>query len=230
MNNQNPPTIIENIPLVLNEEELLRHLQMDAGSVFIQDIRWTVHEAEALARPKGLYRLSAVEHTGETTVTLDGITFTSRVLRINLDSMYRAFSFLATCGQELEAWSRTLQDPMQQFWADTIKEMALRQAIQALSEQIRNTYETSDLAMMNPGSLPDWPISEQRPLFALFGDAAGAIGVQLKESGLMSPVKTVSGVWLSTEKGFVNCQLCKREDCPNRRMPFDQHVLDLHYQ
>lgn len=230
MNDQSPLTIIENIPLVVNEEELLHYLQMDTTSVFLEDIRNIVHEAEALARPKGLYRLSAVEHTGETAVTLDGITFTSRVLRVNLDGMYRAFSFLATCGRELEAWSRTLEDPMQQFWADTIKEMALRQAIQTLSEQIRNTYETGDLAMMNPGSLPDWPISEQRPLFALFGDAATRIGVSLTESCLMSPIKSVSGVWFSTEKGFVNCQLCKREKCPNRRMPFDQHVLDLHYQ
>ena len=45
---------------------------------------------------------------------------------------------------------------------------------------------------MNPGSLADWPMREQRPLFGLLGDTDAAIGVELMESYLMRPTKSVS--------------------------------------
>jgi len=38
---------------------------------------------------------------------------------------------------------------------------------------------------MNPGSLEDWPLTEQRVLFALLGDPQAAIGVRLTDSLLM---------------------------------------------
>ena len=223
-------TIVDDLSFWLEEAELLRRLHVDDTFVFIDDVRRIAHQAESLARPKGLYKLSAVEHTGDTTVTLDGITFTSRVLRVNLDGMYRAFPFLATCGRELDAWSRSLDDPVQGFWADTIKEMALHKVIQNLGDRLVTTYQPGERAVMNPGSLPDWPISEQQHLFALFGSAADAIGVTLTESFLMSPIKSVSGVWFQSDKGFVNCQLCPREECPNRRAPHDPHLFGEQYQ
>ncbi|HDP33916.1 MAG TPA: vitamin B12 dependent methionine synthase [Candidatus Hydrogenedentes bacterium] len=222
--------MMENIPFLLKETELLRLLHLDDSFAFLDDILRLAREAEALARPKGFYVLSAVEHTGDDTVTLNDIIFTSRVLRVNLDGVYRAFPFLATCGGELELWTRSLDDPMQSFCGDALKEMALRQAIEALGAHLMGTYDTGELAMMNPGSLSDWPITEQKPLFSLFGDAAEAIGVTLSESCLMSPIKSVSGVWFPTQKGFVNCRLCRRENCPNRRTPYDSHLFESHYQ
>lgn len=106
----------------------------------------------------------------------------------------------------------------------------MRAAIEALGRHLAATYETGERSMMNPGSLEDWPLSQQRPLFSLFGDACSRIGVTLSESLLMSPVKSVSGVWFETEKGFQNCQLCPREQCPKRRAPYDAHLFDAAYR
>ena len=75
---------------------------------------------------------------------------------------------------------------------------------------------------MNPGSLPDWPITEQAKLFSLLGDVKALIGVTLTESMLMLPTKSVSGVYFETERNFENCELCARENCPGRRKPFDE--------
>lgn len=230
MKEAHAPVILKDISFEIDEPELLERLHVDEASIFLEDIRSLSRDAVAIARPKGLYVLAAVEHRSDDSVALDGVAFTSRVLRVNLEGVYRAFPFLATCGRELEDWSRSLDDPLHQYWADAVKEMALARAIRALGEHLAAAFQTGPPATMNPGSLPDWPITEQRPLFSLFGAAADVIGVALTDSFLMSPVKSVSGLWFQTDKGFVNCQLCPREDCPNRRAPHDPHLFDQRYR
>ena len=220
---------LEEIPFEVEERELLSVLGMEPGAPFSDEALGLLRAAAPIARPKGVYRLSTVEPVDEHTVELDGVAFSSRVLRVNLEGRHRAFPFVATCGVELEEWSHTHTDPMHMYWADVIKELALRCAIDALGKHLVDRFRPGERAMMNPGSLEDWPIDQQPQLFSLFGEAVGAIGVRLSESFLMMPVKTVSGVWFETESGFVNCQLCPREDCPNRRAPYDPHGFERDY-
>ena len=85
-------------------------------------------------------------------------------------------------------------------------------------------------ATMAPGSLSNWPLPQQRPLFDVLGDVQGIIGVELSDSFLMTPNKSVSGVRFPTEEGFASCQLCPREGCPNRRAPYDQTLYERKYQ
>jgi hypothetical protein len=85
-------------------------------------------------------------------------------------------------------------------------------------------------AAMSPGSLADWPIREQRPLFSLLGDPEQAIGVKLTDSFLMIPNKTVSGLRFSTEERFESCQLCPREHCPGRRAAYEPDLYDRKYR
>ena len=74
---------------------------------------------------------------------------------------------------------------------------------------------------MSPGSLPDWPLEEQRVLFELLGETRKTIGVELTESLFMVPVKSLSGIVFTNEEGFASCQLCPREGCPGRRVPYE---------
>ena len=83
---------------------------------------------------------------------------------------------------------------------------------------------------MNPGSLADWPLSEQRVLFALLGDTQDAIGVQLTSSLLMVPTKSVSGIIYPTAETFASCQLCPRRGCPNRRAAYDPQLFEQKYR
>lgn len=218
-------TILDTIPFRVNRERLLKRVKMDETSPFLDDLGRIADAADGIAKPKGLYRLSTVAAVDGDRVLMDGVEFTSRVLSVNLEGLHRAFPFVATCGLELEDWSTTLADPLERFWADTIKEMAVYAALQELGEHLVRTYEPGKRATMNPGSLPDWPMSEQKHLFALFGQATAGIGVTLSESFLMNPMKSVSGLWFETEKEFQNCQLCPRADCPNRQAPYDEHLF-----
>ena len=82
---------------------------------------------------------------------------------------------------------------------------------------------------MSPGSLADWPLEQQRALFAVLGDTEGLIGVRLAESCLMIPTKSVSGMRFPTETSFESCQLCPRAVCPGRRAPYDKGLYDRKY-
>jgi len=227
---QDTYTLVDDVRFTATFEQVLSALHMQADDVFAGEVQRLLEEGRPLARPKGIYREACVEHLdGTEVVHIGGVLFRSRVLAVNLKAVDRVFPFIATCGVEMEAWSRRLDDPMEQYWANTIKEVALGQAIQAVGDHLVATHRPGLRAVMNPGSLADWPISQQRPLFDLFGDGPDTIGVELSETFLMAPIKSVSGVWFETDEGYVNCQLCPRETCPNRRAPYDPHLLAERY-
>ena len=79
-------------------------------------------------------------------MTLDGFRFTSRILRINLKGVHRVFPYVATCGVELDEWSQGIDDILLSFWADTIKEMALRAAVDAMDAHLENQFRPGSLS------------------------------------------------------------------------------------
>jgi hypothetical protein len=161
---------------------------------------------------------------------IDGIRFSSRVLRVNLDQAHRVFAYLATCGVELQDWANLLSDPLEQYWANAIQEMVLRAATQAMNAHIVQHYQPGRTAAMAPGSLGEWPLPEQRPLFALLGSGTEVVGVRLLGSLLMTPTKSVSGIRFPTEEHFESCQLCPRSECPGRRAPYDETLYERKYR
>jgi hypothetical protein len=75
---------------------------------------------------------------------------------------------------------------------------------------------------MTPGSLYDWPIQEQEPLFTIFGDIESIIGLRLRDSFMIDPRQSASGILFPTEIGFQTCMLCLRQGCPKRRLLMTQ--------
>lgn len=209
---------------------VLRKLRVKEGTASAGKVEQLLSEAQALARPKALYGVAYVEQRSEDSIGVDGHTFDSRVLRVNLEQAHRVFPYVATCGTELEEWSSSIDDMLESYWADAIKEMALRSAMRALSEHLQRRFRPGRMSRMSPGSLEDWPIYEQRKLFALLGDPEDAIGVRLTDSLIMIPLKSLSGIWFPTEVDFASCQLCSREGCPGRRAPYDETLYDRKYR
>ncbi len=222
--------ILNDIPFELDLAELKTKLHVKAGSSFEETVEKLARTAQPMARPKALYKIAFVEDKGDDYVVVDGTTFASRVLRVNLDQAHRVFPYVVTCGTELEEWSYTLPDMLQHFTADTIKQMALTCAVQFLHEHLLERYGLAHLSFMSPGSLQDWPLQAQRPLFALLGNVEEAIGVRLTKTYVMSPIKSVSGIRFPTEESFESCQLCPREVCPNRRAPYDRDLYDRKFR
>lgn len=222
--------VLDEIPFDPDLPTLAGWLHIKPESALMARLGELVSEAKAIARPKVVYRLVRVEDRGDDYAVLDGTRLTSRILRVNLDTAHRAFAYVATCGVELEEWALSQDGALDQFQADGIAGAALMSAHEALLQHLEKAYRPGRLGEMNPGSLPDWPIQEQRPLFALLGDPESAVGVQLLDSYLMKPTKSISGLLFSSEDGFYNCQLCPMDDCPGRRAPHDPDLRDRKYR
>jgi hypothetical protein len=221
---------IEDIPFELNIDSLMKRLRVKADSRYADDLLALVHDAQAIAKPKALFKAVYIEAKYDDRVVINSVELKSRVLRVNLEEAHRVFPFVATCGMEIEDWARSIDDLMKSFWAETIQGIALRSAVKALDKHINEYYSPGLTSTMSPGSLKDWPIQEQRTLFTILGDTKDAIGVQLTSGLMMTPTKSVSGILFPTEVSFESCQLCPREDCPGRRAPYDKDLYDRKYR
>jgi hypothetical protein len=222
--------VLERIPFEPDVDALAAQVHIRRESPHLQELEDCVREAQVVAGPKAMYRVGYIESRGDDWVVISGVHFASRVLCVNLEKAHRVFVHLATCGTELQDWAGSLDDPLKRYWSDAIQQMALRTAARALSADIEERYRPGRTSTMAPGSLGEWPLSEQRPLFALLGDTVQAIGVRLSESLLMVPTKSVSGIRFPTEERFESCQLCPRIDCPGRRAPYDEGLYDRKYR
>ena len=221
-------TVLDDIPFVLDSNRLMKQAHVVPGSDDAATFEHLIEKARHVAKPKAVFRECYIDDRGEETVTIDGVTFTSHALRANLDEPERVFAYVATCGSEVDGIETPDGDFLAPFWLDTIKSSLLSHARAHLKAFLDRQYALGKTAGMNPGAgdATVWPIQQQRELFILLGDVEGAIGVELTDSFLMRPNKTVSGLFFATEKDFQSCQLCHRDPCPGRRAPFDQALWD----
>jgi hypothetical protein len=98
-------------------------------------------------------------------------------------------------------------------------------AVDYLTEYLKEKHDMPRVALMNPGELEDWPITEQKQLFTLFGGEEKQIGVTLTAGGAMKPVKSRSGLLFPNDTGFLSCRLCKQFRCPGRKAKYDPRVV-----
>lgn len=222
--------IIDQVPVEFSVEKVLKILHMENDSKYADDVQELIDMVKPVIRPKAVYDVCYVEHLDDRVVKIGDIEFTSRILRVNLDKVGRVFPYVATSGIEAEAINMPQGELMKRFIMDTIKEIALGSAISCLYKYITEKYKTGQMSTMNPGSLEDWPISQQRGLFSIFGNVEELIGVKLTDSFLMIPIKSVSGIHFPTEVSFASCQLCPREKCPGRRAKYDEKLKEKYFR
>jgi len=180
-----------------------------------------IKTVEEIAAPKIIFGEAYVTGRFEDGVSIDGNKFESTLIKNNLAEVNRVFPFTATCGMELYNWGKTIDDIFIQYWADHIMEVVLRNTIAVLYDTIKTQYGVSKLSSMNPGSLEGWPIEQQKTLFNLLQNKQKDIGVELTESYLMVPQKSVSGILFKSKSGYTNCKLCEMVNCASRSAKFE---------
>jgi len=222
--------VLDDWAWALDVAALSQKLRLKEGSRQLDELRLLVDQAQSIGRPKAQYRITFIQARGEDWVEMDGVRLSSRVLSVNLAPLHRVFPYVATGGAELGSWVSAQTDLLRQYWADAIAEAALRLATAHLRAHLQQVHGLGRLSAMAPGSLADWPLEEQGPLFTLLGDTEATIGVRLTERFLMLPTKSVSGILFPTESSFESCQLCPRERCPGRRAPHDPTLFAARYR
>jgi hypothetical protein len=215
--------VLDPIPLTLNADALGQALQVERTGAWDQ-FRSAFEVAVESISPKAAYTIQYVDERTEDGVVIDGVHFRSRVLRKNLERVERVFPYVTTIGPSLEQWLTSMNDLLQKVYLDAIGNMALMEARQWLSETLHDRYAIDGLSFMSPGSLKDWPIEEQKPLFSFLDDAARAVNVTLTEACLMMPNKSVSGIYFPAKTTFYNCQLCPRDGCMGRKAPYSPEL------
>jgi len=216
------------IPYELDLEPLVHKLHIKPESDHEKEFNDLVQRVREVANPKALYRESYIQEKGADTVIIDSVTFTSRTLRRNLDEVERTFPYIVTCGTEVDGINIPQDDFLLEFWLDVIKEALLRIGVRYFVKHLEQKFKLGKTSAMSPGSgdANVWPIMQQRELFSLFSDVESLIGVRLTDSFLMLPNKTVSGMRFQTEVDFQTCELCHRENCVNRRAPFNKKLWE----
>jgi len=213
--------VIEKIPVKLNPFKVSRILRLDLDSKenrLLLDRM--IDKISGMLAPRAYFRAAYISGKGSSTIRFGGISFKSRVLRKNLDAVERAFPYVVTIGPKLEKIAGTSGDLLEQFYLEALADFALGEARRGLELRIRKQYGVGKLSSMSPGSLEDWPITEQVPLFSLLGDVETRIGVRLTDSLLMVPRKSISGMLFPSETTFLSCRLCPRDRCSGRKAPF----------
>jgi hypothetical protein len=220
--------VIQDISIDLAEEDIVRALRLDhprlessrAGREMAREL-W--REARPLLHPRAFFRPAFIETKGTEDVGIEGHLFHSRILRKNLEPVEKVFPYVLTIGPDLETQAAG-DDLLHRYYLETLADMALGAASDAVDQRLRKQYGFATLASMSPGSLADWPITEQVPLFALLGEVESQIGVRLTESLLMLPRKSISGIFFPSEESFVSCRLCPRTVCQGRKAPYDSDL------
>jgi hypothetical protein len=218
--------VLASIPVELDADSLMKNARVQPESDDARVFQQLVDLAREVARPKAVYDEAYVEERGSDTVRIGSITFTSLMLAKNLAEVERVFPFVATCGHEMDQVELPTDDFLAEYWWDSIKAAVLGCATEYLNAHIKSRFRLEKIAEMHPGSAGAevWPIQEQQQLFGLLGDVRGLIGVELTDSYLMIPNKSVSGIKFATERDFHSCQVCRKEHCPNRTVPFDEKL------
>jgi len=208
------------IPVILDPREIAVRLRFDPVRAGFESLDELIALAQGLIRPRAVYKVAYTGAKGERTVEVAGVMFESSILRKNLEAANKVFPYIITVGPELERAASAQGDLLKQYYLEELANIALESAAGRLGGQLETRYGVSGLANMSPGSLEDWPITEQTKLFSIFGDTERLVGVSLTDSMLMLPRKSVSGILFPSEEGFVACQLCEREHCSSRKAAY----------
>ncbi|MDD3840163.1 MAG: vitamin B12 dependent-methionine synthase activation domain-containing protein [Clostridia bacterium] len=214
--------IFRDIDFKFDSDKFYRRINLDKYMSLKGDVDDLLDKAIPLIKPKAVYKVSFIEKKTDDSIDIGEAIFESKTMVKNLKDVHRIFPYIATCGNELEDLEQGLEDVLERFWLDVLKEMALQDAILFINRYIKDKYAMKKMASMNPGSadIDVWPIEQQERLFSIFGDVESLIGVKLTQSCLMIPNKSISGFYFPTTVSFQNCQLCTRKSCPDRRVPY----------
>ncbi len=177
-----------------------------------------------LITAKAVFRVCQVDEKHREGVTINGFRLKSRVLHKCLDHSEIVFPFVVTIGVGLEEKCNLRENMLEKFYIDMIGNIALVKARMHLEDHLRGKYALNTMSYMSPGSLEDWPIEEQSPLFSILSGVEECIGVGLSENFLMIPKKSVSGIYFPTETEFYSCQLCTKDRCPGRQAGYSKEM------
>jgi len=203
------------------DRDMLRDGRFYHGNVDAPAVVRLEKRCREVVRPKAVAACVDVTHDSEGHVTaVGGETMSSPVLDGQLGKVHRAFAFVATCGTEIAAVDYE-EDPELRRALLAFCIEAMNAVMAKMTDAMTARYALGKTAVLNPGSLPEWPLAEQDKVLRMLGDVQGDTGVIIGENHFMTPLVSSSGLLFETEQEYQNCSYCTNMGCVIRRAPYD---------
>lgn len=183
-----------------------------------------VKEALEHCSAKGAAFVVPLDPIGDDGIKLGDVELKSPLLAGRLSSLGRAFPYIVTEGQAMADWGSQYRNTSDAPLIHQIRQAAVKACEQRIEKMLCDKFAMPVISSLNPGSLKDWPISEQARLFEVLGNIPATLGISLLPTGIMQPDYSISGIFYETDKKYYNCQLCPREGCPNRKAPRERNI------
>ena len=196
--------------------------QPDAETV--RTTEYLLEEAALFLRPEFKY-IEVEGQLTEDTLTLGGVTFDAgRIICRQLRGAQRFIVFVATVGAGYFQWTDAVKrrdGVFQTYVMDCIGSQIVESVADCMEKVLQAELDADGLHRTNrfsPG-YGGWHVSEQPKLFSLFGEK-NPCGIELTDSCLMLPVKSVSGViGIGPDVRYLpyTCGICDMKMCYRRR-------------
>jgi hypothetical protein len=217
---------------LIERKYLIKRLGGRKGRAFSRALGIKVHDgARALYRlmsPRLLFIKERIKKAEGGRVYLSGgMTLKSPKLSRVLRDSEEIVCFITTIGEEIDFEIKRMMRQgrlSEAFVMDALGSVAVESVAEQFHRRMESTHSENNKAVtlrFSPGYC-DWPIEEQRKLFQLFD--SNTAGIELRESCLMIPRKSISAVFGvypvsgdSAQPPYNPCVDCTKTDCPSRR-------------
>jgi len=181
-------------------------------------------KVQDLIRPRITYLIKEIQgNNGRLTTLKNQTRFKSPKLARTLKESSQLVCFVATIGRAIEREIKKLMHVnrlSEAYILDAMASVAVEDIVERFQNRITSELKKDRLTStlrFSPGYC-DWPITEQKKLFVLLNP--GEIDVRLTDSCLMSPRKSISGVFGITSMNsnpYSPCVDCRKTKCEARR-------------
>ncbi|HZK04144.1 MAG TPA: vitamin B12 dependent-methionine synthase activation domain-containing protein [Bacteroidaceae bacterium] len=188
-----------------------------------------IHESSKYVTPCFEYHIYDGSNDKESVIieSLSGqVKFnTGRIICNQLRNVEKYVVFVATVGIGYDKWIANIKqhdDILFNFVADSIGSQLVESTANSMEKVLQKELDCLDMKRTNrfsPGYC-GWHLSEQPFLFGLFPDSEPC-GVQLTNSSLMLPIKSVSGfIGIGHEVRYMPypCNMCDMTMCYKRKL------------
>lgn len=180
-------------------------------------------EAESHSNPSYQYVLCNGRCEGDALYIQEKVLRTGKIISATQKKSTSFAVFVATAGTLFQTWQEELEkkgDVMACYMVDCIGSEIAEKVADALQKEVEEISIQRNLSITNrysPGYC-DWNLNDQHILFSLFKGNTG--DVLLKDSGLMYPIKSVSGIigiGSNVRKRPYGCRVCQFPNCFKRK-------------
>lgn len=216
----------------IKRKDVIRRLGGREGQSFSHSVRIklqnSIRKLYRLMNPRLFYLKKRIKLIDKGCIHLKGsMGFKSSKLSRTLRDCDEVICFITTVGGQIDSEISNMMREghlSEAYVIDALGSVAVESVAEQFQRYVENECRENSRALtprFSPGYC-DWPLTEQKKLFGLFD--SNMTGIELKDSCLMIPRKSISGVFgiypfygNSPPPPFNPCRDCSKLDCPSRR-------------